>query len=107
MRHYPASLDSKLNDAALKKSLLRYASQHYKPESYNGTITYFNAAQDNQKYTEESLRAWSKLANKVELVQIDATHSTIVADPAAKELAKNLRYILQNSGEKCREDGAK
>ncbi|MHC1715224.1 MAG: AMP-binding protein [Acidaminococcaceae bacterium] len=107
MRHYPASLDSKLNDAALKKSLLRYASQHYKPESYNGTITYFNAAQDNQKYTEESLRAWSKLANKVELVQINATHSTIVADPAAKELAKNLRYILQNSGEKCREDGAK
>lgn len=100
MRHYPAPLDYTLNKAALKKSILRYASRYYKPESYHGTITYFNAEEDNKNYSEENLNAWAKLADKIQVIPIKATHSSIVTDPAVKELARKLGDAIRATSQK-------
>lgn len=100
MRHYPAPLDLTLNKPALKKSILRYAIRYYKPESYSGTITYFNAEEENKNYCEETINAWAKLAGKIEVVPINATHSSIVTDPAVKELACKLSEAIQAASEK-------
>lgn len=100
MRTYPAPLDHTLNKAALKKNLLQYAGRHYKPESYQGIITYFNAKQESKNYAEETLKGWSELADRVQVVDIDATHSTIVTEPAVRELACKLEEALKTSTQK-------
>ena len=97
MRSYPAPLDKKLNQTALKKNLLQYAGRNYKPGSYQGTITYFNAKQGQKNYAEETLKGWAKLAEKVQVVDVDASHSTIVREPAVKELACKLEEALKAS----------
>ncbi|MHC1717742.1 MAG: AMP-binding protein [Acidaminococcaceae bacterium] len=97
MRTYPAPLDKKLNQTALTKNLLQYAGRNYKPESYQGTITYFNAKQKQNNYAEETLKGWAKLAERIQVVEIDANHSTIVREPAVKELAFKLEEALKTS----------
>ena len=97
MRSYPAPLDKKLNQTALKKNLLQYAGRNYKPGSYQGTITYFNAKQGQKNYAEETLKGWANLAERVQVVDIDANHSTIVREPAVKELAFKLEEALKAS----------
>lgn len=100
MRHYPAPLDLALDKAALKKSILRYASRYYKAENYQGTITYFNAEEENKNYCEESINAWAKLADSIKVVPINATHSSIVTDPAVQELAAKLSKSIQAVSQK-------
>ena len=95
MKKYPAAPDPALDESALKRSLLRYALRQYRMEPYPGSVTYFNAQREVAAATKESVAAWTRLAARIRVIDIDADHSSIVQEPDVAELAQRLEEELK------------
>lgn len=72
---------------------LRYSFAKYRPEAYEGKITFVyavNSADD----IEERYKYWMDKASDFELIQIECEHNDLVRRQNAGEVAQRLREIL-------------
>lgn len=88
-----------------------YIAGTYRPQFYAGKLTLFRAKADIAQseseleslrptsITKSLTRGWDRLAEEVELHQVDGTHASIVEEPFVKSLATLLDLCLSRANE--------
>ncbi|MCV3211986.1 amino acid adenylation domain-containing protein [Plectonema radiosum NIES-515] len=88
----------KFHDQALKNYSLQL---DYSQKYYSGKITLFQAIEGLAANSDNRIKNWEALADKVEVHWVPGNHLTIVQEPHVKVLAEKLQICLdQAQGEK-------
>jgi len=71
-----------------------HAVLNYRPESYEGKLTLFQASEGIVKQRFEPAREWPRLCDDVEVHMVPGNHLTLIQEPHVEALARALAQCL-------------
>jgi hypothetical protein len=73
------------------------ALNHYKTSYYDGTVTLFNAAENDPALLPDPQYGWVGLAREIEIVEVPGNHDTMLFEPNVSVLASRLNEVLERA----------